>query len=349
MAHSEYIEDIEREEIARRQRIRIANILIMALVGSISLILAVYLSGDFALNFPFLLGLYNFRIPFAVLSLLSLGAAGYSFLMMYLQTGFQSFETADTVRSEQRRDIEILLSEVRQGLNRVSHLEERFSNIDNLTKEISESERDEFVRRLRESIEKTAKEQYIDQIRESVSQSQSSLELVEGIQKNFTTTTERLEEELTAVTRRGNINLTLGILTALAGIIALTFFVWNLIGQPSSDNLLTFTERFVPRISLVILIEVFAYFFLKLYSNSLAEIKYFQNELTNVEAKYLALHTALYSKDNGSLGDIVSQIVRTERNYVLEKGQTTVDLERSKIEKKSILSMNKKLLKSLKR
>jgi len=40
------------------------------------------------------------------------------------------------------------------------------------------------------------------------------------------------------------------------------------------------------------LIELFAYFFLKLYKSDLSEIKYFQNELTNVEMRYAAVRLA---------------------------------------------------------
>jgi len=59
-----------------------------------------------------------------------------------------------------------------------------------------------------------------------------------------------------------------------------------------------FLEHFLPRVSLVILVEVFAYFFLRLYKESLDDIKYFQTEITRVEMKTLALTVATELKDS---------------------------------------------------
>ena len=96
-----------------------------------------------------------------------------------------------------------------------------------------------------------------------------------------------------------------------------------------------FISHFVPRLTLVILIELFAYFFLSLYKASLAEIKYFQNELTNIESKELALQAALNSGEASMISDIVSKLALTERNHILSKDQTTVELERARLEKDS--------------
>ncbi|MBI5525005.1 MAG: hypothetical protein HY897_01580 [Deltaproteobacteria bacterium] len=43
-------------------------------------------------------------------------------------------------------------------------------------------------------------------------------------------------------------------------------------------------SHYVPRITTVTFIEVFAFFFLKLYRASLIEIKFYQNELTSLAA-----------------------------------------------------------------
>lgn len=88
----------------------------------------------------------------------------------------------------------------------------------------------------------------------------------------------------------------------------------------------------VPRILLVVFIEVFAYFFLKLYKDGLSEIKYFQNELTNVESKLAAVEFSYITNNQESLRISIEALSKTERNFVLEKGQATVELERGKSE-----------------
>lgn len=65
------------------------------------------------------------------------------------------------------------------------------------------------------------------------------------------------------------------------------------------------------------MIELFAYFFLSLYRTSLQKIKYFQNELTNIEAKQIALRAALsYGEQcdlyESGLNEARSQIVQPE-------------------------------------
>jgi hypothetical protein len=138
----------------------------------------------------------------------------------------------------------------------------------------------------------------------------------------------RLSREIDALSRRGNLNLVLGCLTTVTGLALLGYLT---LGSPSVDNVGDFALHYTPRITLILFIEVFGYFFLRLYRSSLDDIKYFQNELTNVETKYLALHMALKSDDTKVVEALISQLAQTERNFVLSKGQTTVELERSKI------------------
>ena len=57
------------------------------------------------------------------------------------------------------------------------------------------------------------------------------------------------------------------------------------------------TGYYVPRLSVVVFLQVFAYFFLRLYRSGIYEIKYFQNEITNVQARVLALQSGLILND----------------------------------------------------
>lgn len=155
----------------------------------------------------------------------------------------------------------------------------------------------------------------------------------------FEQTSLRIENEIQNQAKRGNINLILGIITTLTGVGILGYSVFN---APEVKSTIELASHFVPRISLVLLIEVFAYFFLKLYKQSLNEIKYFQNELTNVECKYLGVKLA-NGEESPVLNDVVQKLVNTERNFVLEKGQSTVELEKEKAE----LQRNEKLTSAL--
>ena len=231
--------------------------------------------------------------------------------------------------------------------NRLSQIEDELADLSLSSQDVSASQRSKLVQKVRQSIVETANNEFLDEIRNSIQDSKSGQKFAKDIRLIFNRTIERLNNEVESLARRGNLNLALGILTALAGIALLAFFVWNP-GRPNGSPM-EFVQNFLPRISLVILVEVFAYFFLRLYSNSLIEIKYFQNELTNVEAKFLSLIAATHIENENNMTDVISQLSQTERNYILHKGQTTVNLERSKMEKETISNLTKNFIKVISR
>ena len=77
------------------------------------------------------------------------------------------------------------------------------------------------------------------------------------------------------------------------------------------------------------------------------EIKYFQNEMTNIESRFLALYAAVNSGELKSMQEVVLLLAKTERNYVLQKGQTTVGLEHLRYEKETLTSVAENFLKAL--
>ena len=298
------------------------------------------------------------RLVPVTVALVSFGVSGLGALMMYLQTGFRRAEQEEpsSVRYEAefrrlRRDLDRVRStqvQLPQELEeRLSQIERDFSETGLDSGGLSEEQRKNLVQEIQSNLTARATEEYLADLRESVARQASSDNTQQEINERFGGTLDRLNDELSALTRRGNLNLSFGVLTAVAGIGVLWWFVLNL--QPSDGSAIGFTENFVPRISLVILIEIFAYFFLRLYSTSLTEIKYFQNEITNVEAKYLALSVATQTLDEKVATDVVSELARTERNHILSKGQTTVDLERSKLEKETLTTVSQNFIKLLTR
>lgn len=161
----------------------------------------------------------------------------------------------------------------------------------------------------------------------------------------------RLEREISDLRLRSNINLLIGMMITLLGL----FLLWTVVNTVDSSEMLKalaskgiesnsqFIKNLilplVPRVMLVIFIEVFAYFFLRLYKNGLSEIKYFQNELTNVESKMVALELAHLSKNSDAISRVIASLVETERNFILQRGETTVELEKAKSESEMMRSL----------
>jgi len=147
-------------------------------------------------------------------------------------------------------------------------------------------------------------------------------------------TISRLKREVSDLGRRANVNLLIGGVTSLIAVGLLIFMV--LTSNVQRDNILDLLWHFIPRLSIVIFIEVFSFFFLRLYRTTLNEIKYFQNELTNVDLKFAGLEASLALEDSTAISSSIQEFTQTERNFVLKKDESTVDLQRLRIENQSL-------------
>lgn len=154
----------------------------------------------------------------------------------------------------------------------------------------------------------------------------------------------RLKREVSDLRLRSNVNLIIGMAITTVGV----YLLWNTVSMIDTSVLLKAlasegeesNQKFiknlvlplVPRMLLVVFVEIFAYFFLSLYKSCLSEIKHFQNELTNVESKLAAVEFSYMTKNQDGIKLAIEALSKTERNFILEKGQTTVELEKAKSE-----------------
>lgn len=155
---------------------------------------------------------------------------------------------------------------------------------------------------------------------------------------------ERLYRVVSGLERRANLNLSVGASIGAGGIALLIYLLY--IVPPNSTSSLEYgllALQYFARVSIVFLIEVFAFFFLKLYSQTLGELRYTHNEITNVEMKLAGLEAAIGSADKKSLAHAIQKAIDTERNFILDKGKSTIDLERYRSDSRSSLAAVKLL------
>jgi hypothetical protein len=143
-----------------------------------------------------------------------------------------------------------------------------------------------------------------------------------------------LDRQILDLGRRANLNLVMGATITVVGIVILSYFVFYAV-HPSSAEKIETAIFFGTRLTLVVFIEIFAYFFLRLYRYSLFEIKYFQNEITNARFKIVVLEACSREGSKATLDKMCLELVRTERNFILKKGETTLSLRRDEIEQMS--------------
>jgi hypothetical protein len=256
-----------------------------------------------------------------------------AFISSAVMLRYLSIKTSTTADKERlSKSLEREKSEMIYYMHKVHELQQKIDEFSKSQLAVSEDERNELIENLTERMREEASEEFFSDIKKQAKIGFKHETLYIRTEKQFVTTTRRLKDELDSLSRRGNLNLIIGILTTVVGFYLLGVFVFSPVGY--SHDIEEFSINFIPRISLVILLEVFAYFFLRLYKTSLSEIKYFQNEITSIEAKYLALKLAHLSQDPANIQHVIQQLAKTERNFILEKGQSTVALQQANIEAK---------------
>lgn len=141
---------------------------------------------------------------------------------------------------------------------------------------------------------------------------------------------QRIDIEINRLRKSANLNLVVGTMTTLIAVAILGFEVLR--SELKFNELISLLSHYIPRITIVIFVEIFAFFFLKMYRNNLVDIKYFHNEKTNIELKIISLKTAIINDSEAILSLCIQELIKTERNFVLNKNQSTIDLEKEKIE-----------------
>lgn len=139
----------------------------------------------------------------------------------------------------------------------------------------------------------------------------------------------KLKSQIDRLVSNSNLNLIIGIITTSIAIFLLGFSMFQ---EHKFTTTVEFLSFFTPRISTVIFVEIFSFFFLKLYKNNLTEIKYFQNEITNLIFKISALKTAIKTQNKDAIDKVICTFSSTERNFILKKDETTEKLESQKID-----------------
>lgn len=190
---------------------------------------------------------------------------------------------------------------------------------------------DDLVSRLTEEVSSAAAGKLVDQVESRLASLETNdLYSARHAMRSFENTRERVSLAVKALSRRGAVNLTIGGLITLGG----AGMLWYIVVQDSANVVspIQYAMHFLPRLSIVVIVQVFALFFLRLYKVGLEEIKFFQNELTNIEQREIALSVSLLQDDPQLRSEVINQISKTERNNIIEKGQSTVDIEKARIE-----------------
>lgn len=132
-------------------------------------------------------------------------------------------------------------------------------------------------------------------------------------------TRERLILESDRLNARSRANLRVGILTSTLGIVILVIVIFVFPPQNQSDTWTSVVTGYGPRFALVLIIELMATFFFRMYVANENDIKHNKNELTNVEQKLAA--SLMIAEDDVRFKTLAEHLIKDERNFVIKKGE----------------------------
>ena len=196
---------------------------------------------------------------------------------------------------------------------------------------ISEHDRATLARRVSEVIRDSVTPEFVHAIEEKYGSEIAKSSFDESARRTTEETRNRLLEEVSALTKRSNVNLMIG-LGGSGTAIALLAYVVLVSGFALPESSLAFLDL-APKVSLAVLIELVAFFFLRLYKSGLEDIKYYQNELTDVESRYVAMRASLRPDLSENAQEILRTVAQVDRNSTIAlstAGKPTKDAPNAK-------------------
>ncbi|MCW7471755.1 hypothetical protein, partial [Leptospira kanakyensis] len=319
----------------------LSNKKLVTLFGVVSIILGIisFFSETYYKYILKYLSLHHEEYPDIRITFILFGLS--AFAILYLQSGEKDKSFTVHLAKDLFNRVNSNKEDTIQLNSKLEHLSKKIKDVEN-EKLITQSDKENIIQEIYQNLNNST----IDKIIENRLQEITDLKQNQAINSeisNFLNKPEnRILKEIKKLDLRANLNLVIGMAITCIGMALLYNTVnqltaveslkeYSLKGtEPDSAFYKNIILSFAPRLSLVIFIEVFAYFFLKLYKSGLEEIKYYQNELTNIQLKNVSAVITISTNLNDGLKTVLDSYSATERNFILNKNQTTVELEKAK-------------------
>jgi hypothetical protein len=161
------------------------------------------------------------------------------------------------------------------------------------------------------------------------------------IRNAFAAAQRRLQSELGSLSRRSNLNLVIGVITSAIAVGLLAYMV--LASTLNFDSLTSVVAHYLPRLAIVVFIEVFSFFFLRLYRATLAEMRTYQTDLTALTVQFVAVQAALSAKNPDSASSLSRELLGAKSVQDL----TVKEIKTPEIDVKSVLDVLQAAVKTM--
>jgi len=242
---------------------------------------------------------------------LSLLAYGTAFLMLqYLRGGILGRKEGPP---EEGLPDSVAVSAVSVLRDKVGSLTQEVASLKSAQLDALGGSRQELIDALKPTIHEGVADELEQRFTQRAAQSARETE----IREVFAAAELRLRNELGALSRRSNLNLVIGVLTTSMAVGLLTYMVLGV--AVNFDSVTALLSHYVPRLALVLFIEVFSFFFLRLYRATLTEMRTYQTDLTALTIQHVAVVAAFSTGDAQSVAALSKELLMTKPTPSLEQ------------------------------
>lgn len=261
-------------------------------------------------------------------------AYGAAFLMMqYLRGGLFGRTEAVETDSLPASVATVAVSALR---NKVSSLADEVASLKVAQLDALAGNRQQLVEALKPTIHEGVADELEERFRNRLSQSARDQE----VRETFAAAEHRLKAELDALGRRSNLNLVIGVLTTTIAVGLLTYMVLGAVAE--FGTLTSLLSHYIPRLGLVLFIEVFSFFFLRLYKTTLSEMRMYQTDLTALTIQRVAVLAGLSAGDSAGAAALSKELL----TCTSVKQETTTE-QKSDVDPKALAELVQALAKIL--
>lgn len=139
-----------------------------------------------------------------------------------------------------------------------------------------------------------------------------------------TITTYRIHGYISDLHHQSKTNLFIASLPAIILVTIFGYILWLLLRPLVGDESNPITESELKQVTLIVLfvgvfLQTLSFFLLQNYRRIRSDIRFYQNELSNIELWYGALSTALIYKDGTTVKAIIDSLSKSERNFLAKE------------------------------
>ncbi|MBD8643700.1 hypothetical protein IFT63_08870 [Stenotrophomonas sp. CFBP 13724] len=180
-----------------------------------------------------------------------------------------------------------------------------------------------------ELLDETARQKVIDELSAKITGELSDkarhASHIANIRRLHEASSSRLFAEIVKLNQRAKLNLAIGIVITVVAAMILFYIAAS--ESPKNTTLASLAAHYVPRLSTVIFVEVFAFFFLRLYKSALQDIRAYQQDMSRLSSEAAATELFLFCDDDKDRAVIAGALTSSGYRDLRPQSEATTQID----------------------